>query len=35
MAFVDGHVDFVFDDIDLNAYQAKASIAGGEVINDK
>ncbi len=33
--FVDGHVNFYVDEVDLVAWQALATIAGGEVISEK
>ena len=30
--FVDGHVGFINDTIDLKTYQALSTIAGGEII---
>ena len=27
----DGHVDFIDDEIDINAYRALSTVAGGEV----
>lgn len=34
-AFADGHVVFIAGDIDLNAYHAMATIAGGEQFDAK